>query len=68
VIDVTALSHEIVEIYNDPFVNDITPWWISPNGNCQNDLETEEERPVVDHHEWIHVPSAKRSSCSGSRA
>ena len=29
---------------NDPFVlfnnvTDLTPWWLSPNGNCQNDLE-----------------------------
>jgi hypothetical protein len=42
--DVTALSHEISEIYNDPFVasdgiHNVTPWWKSPNGNCQNDLE-----------------------------
>lgn len=43
--DVTALSHEIAETYNDPFVasdgiHNVTPWWLSPNGNCQNDLET----------------------------
>ena len=43
--DVTALSHEISETYNDPFVasdgvHDVTPWWLAPNGNCQNDLET----------------------------
>jgi hypothetical protein len=43
--DVTALSHEIAESYNDPFVasdgvHDVTPWWLAPNGNCQNDLET----------------------------
>lgn len=43
--DVTALSHEISETYNDPFVSfdgihDITPWWLAPNGNCQNNLET----------------------------
>ena len=37
--DVTALSHEIAEAYNDPFVNNATPWWLSPNGNCQNNLE-----------------------------
>ncbi len=42
--DVTALSHEIVESLNDPFVGSdgvhgITPWWLSVNGNCQNDLE-----------------------------
>jgi hypothetical protein len=43
--DVTALSHEIAETYNDPFVasdgvHDVTPWWLAPNGNCQHDLET----------------------------
>ncbi|MBV9181782.1 MAG: hypothetical protein JO356_10760 [Acidobacteria bacterium] len=42
--DVTALSHEISESLNDPFVGSdglhgITPWWRSPNGNCQDDLE-----------------------------
>lgn len=43
--DITALSHEISETYNDPFVvsdgvHDLTPWWLAPNGNCQDDLET----------------------------
>ena len=42
--DVTALSHEIAESFNDPFVasdgvHNATPWWLSPNGNCQDDLE-----------------------------
>ena len=42
--DVTALSHEMTESINDPFVGSdgvhgITPWWLSPNGNCQNDVE-----------------------------
>lgn len=41
--DITALSHEVAESYNDPFVGTdgygITPWWLSPNGNCQDDLE-----------------------------
>lgn len=42
--DVTATSHEIAESFNDPFVVDdgvhnLTPWWLAPNGNCQNDLE-----------------------------
>ena len=41
--DITALSHETAESYNDPFVGTggygITPWWLSPNGNCQDDLE-----------------------------
>jgi hypothetical protein len=43
--DITALSHEIAETFNDPFVvsdgvHNLTPWWLSPNGNCQDDLET----------------------------
>ena len=42
--DVTPLSHEIAETFNDPFVvsdgvHNLTPWWRSPNGNCQNNLE-----------------------------
>lgn len=37
--DVTAVSHELSETFNDPFVNNATPWWLSPNGNCQNNLE-----------------------------
>jgi hypothetical protein len=37
--DVTALSHELSETFNDPFVNNTVPWWLSPNGNCQNNLE-----------------------------
>jgi hypothetical protein len=43
-VDVTGLSHEISETFNDPFVvsdnkHNLTPWWLSPNGNCQDDLE-----------------------------
>jgi hypothetical protein len=43
--DITALSHEITESLHDPFVGSdgvhgVTPWWLSQNGNCQNDLET----------------------------
>jgi len=37
--DITALSHELSEAFNDPFVNNATPWWLAPNGNCQNNLE-----------------------------
>ena len=41
--DITALSHEITETINDPFVSfdgvhNITPWWFS-GGNCQDNLE-----------------------------
>jgi hypothetical protein len=40
--DVTALSHEISESFNDPFVNNITPVWQFPGepGACQGNLET----------------------------
>ena len=43
--DITALSHEITESLHDPFVGSdgihgVTPWWLSQNGNCQNDFET----------------------------
>jgi hypothetical protein len=43
-VDVTGLGHEIAESYNDPFVvsdnkHNLTPWWLAPNGNCQDDLE-----------------------------
>jgi hypothetical protein len=42
--DITATSHELAESFNDPFVvsdkvHNLTPWWVSPNGNCQDDLE-----------------------------
>ncbi len=42
--DVTALGHEIAETFNDPLVvadgkHNLTPWWLAPNGNCQDDLE-----------------------------
>jgi hypothetical protein len=42
--DITATSHELSETFNDPFVasdgiHNITPWWLSPNGNCQDNLE-----------------------------
>ena len=37
--DVTALSHELAETANDPFVDNATPWWLAPSGVCQNNLE-----------------------------
>ncbi len=38
--DITPLSHELTETFNDPFGGNSTPWWLAPNGNCQNNLET----------------------------
>jgi hypothetical protein len=42
--DITAYSHEMAETFNDPFVDNVTPWWLSVdaftgNGNCQDNLE-----------------------------
>ena len=42
--DVTSVSHELSEIFNDPFSGDdgihgITPWWLAPNGVCADFLE-----------------------------
>jgi hypothetical protein len=40
--DVTALSHEISEAINDPFVTNLVPAWQFPAepGTCQDNLET----------------------------
>ena len=43
--DVTAQSHEIAELFADPFINNATPWWLSVDpftgaALCQNNLET----------------------------
>jgi hypothetical protein len=40
--DVTALSHEVSEAFNDPFVNTLVPSWQFPGlpGVCQGNLET----------------------------
>jgi len=39
---VTVISHEIAEIFSDPFPDEFpnfTPWWLATNGNCQDQLE-----------------------------
>lgn len=40
--DVTAVSHEISESFNDPFLNNVVPRWQFPGepGVCQGNLET----------------------------
>jgi hypothetical protein len=41
--DTTALRHEMSATFNDPFVNNATPWWLSPSqpdGLCQNNLRS----------------------------
>jgi hypothetical protein len=39
-VDVTGWSHETSEAMNDPFLNNIVPTWLAPNGLCQNNMET----------------------------
>ena len=44
-LDVTALSHEMAETFNDPFVvydnlHNLTQFWLAPSGNCQDNRET----------------------------
>ena len=44
ILDITTVSHEVSESFNDPFVasdnsHNVTPWWLSPNGGCQDNLE-----------------------------
>jgi hypothetical protein len=49
--DVTALSHEISETFNDPFLNNIVPRWQFPGepGVCQGNLETGDPVEVLNH-------------------
>jgi len=51
--DITPWSHELNETFNDPFVDNATPWWLSVDpffgsGNCQNNLETGDVVEVLD--------------------
>jgi hypothetical protein len=47
--DVTAISHEISETFNDPFVNNRVPRWQFPGepGVCQGNLETGDPLEVL---------------------
>lgn len=51
--DITPWSHEMAETFNDPLVNNATPWWLSVDpftggGNCQNNLEVGDVVEVLD--------------------
>jgi hypothetical protein len=47
--DISALSHEISEAFNDPFVDNAVPAWQFPNepGTCQADLEVGDPPEVL---------------------
>ena len=48
--DVTAISHEIAETFDDPFVNNVTPRWQFPGSTaCQGNLETGDPVEVLAH-------------------
>jgi hypothetical protein len=50
--DVTAISHELSELANDPFVDNATEAWEFPGnvpGNCQSNLETGDPVEVTDN-------------------
>lgn len=56
--DVTALSHEISESLNDPFVNNQVPAWQFPGepGTCQDNLETGDPVEVLSNPSFpVHV-------------
>jgi hypothetical protein len=56
--DVTALSHEISEALNDPFVDNQVPAWQFPSepGTCQDNLETGDPVEVLSNPSFpVHV-------------
>ena len=52
--DVSTLTHELAETFNDPFigadgVHNLTPWHLSPNGICQDVLEVGDAAAFLPH-------------------
>jgi hypothetical protein len=59
--DVTAMSHETSELFNDPFINNATPWWLSVDpfsggALCQNNLETGDVIEVLSANTVAQIP------------
>ena len=51
--DILPLSHELSEAFNDPFVDNVVPWWLSQDpvlgfAQCQDVLETGDVIEVLD--------------------
>lgn len=64
--DVTAFSHEVAELFADPFVNNATPWWLSIDpftgaALCQNNLETGDVTEVLSSNATHAVPLHHRT-------
>lgn len=50
--DITPFSHEMSEIFDDPFVNNATPWWLSADPSfgfvlCQDNMETGDATEIL---------------------
>lgn len=61
--DVTAISHEISETFNDPFVNNIVPRWQFPGETaCQGNLETGDPVEVLANATFPVTLKSKRTS------
>ncbi|TMQ02951.1 MAG: hypothetical protein E6J91_49075 [Deltaproteobacteria bacterium] len=64
--DITAASHEMAELFADPFINNATPWWLSidpfsGNALCQNNLETGDVIEVLSANATHAVPLRNRT-------
>lgn len=64
--DITPFSHEMSELYNDPFVNNQTPWYLSVDpffgfGLCQDDLETGDVIEVLSSNPVAQIPMGGRT-------
>jgi hypothetical protein len=64
--DITAYSHEMAELFADPFINNDTPWWLSVDpftgaALCQNNLETGDVVEVLSSNPVQGVPMHNRT-------
>jgi hypothetical protein len=62
--DIHALSHEVSEFYDDPFINNIVNPWLTPTApqyGCTNILETGD--PVVGY--WFPLPGNLQPGANG---
>ena len=64
--DITAFSHEMSEIFADPFVDNATPWWLSVDpffgfSLCQNNLENADVVEVLSSNPVHAIPMHGRT-------
>jgi hypothetical protein len=63
--DVWALSDVLTNIFNDPFIANLVPWWLGPNGVCGNLQETGE---VIEPFNEKSLPNAIKTIHLGGTA